>query len=451
VFQAEITHDLNREEGPQSEPVRDARAERRARAAAALIRLGHAEEVWPLLRHSADPRLRSFLVNGLSPLGVDPRVLATELNRIDSGSQPARSEGQPVMDAILFHPETSMRRALILALGTYGADELSPGEREPLIGKLLDLYRHDPDAGIHGAAEWTLRQWGQQERLKAAEIELSQLKDRGERRWYVNGQGQTFVLVEGPVEFHMGSPPAEPDREPDETPHRRLIPRRFAIAAKEVTVAQYQRFVRENPQFGLAQNYLDKYSPALDGPMIAVNWFGAAAYCNWLSQQAGLPRDQWCYRPNERGEYDQGMTIPADALRRTGYRLPTEAEWEYACRAGAGTSRSYGLSIDLLKAYARYQANSQQHAGRCGSLLPNDLGLSDMLGNVYEWCQERGTNYQPGRVESSSDDIIDDIHRLFRGGAFFDLPADVRSANRDWGAPTVRDRVLGFRPARTYH
>ena len=70
------------------------------------------------------------------------------------------------MDAILFHPETSKRRALILALGTYGTEGLSPGEREPLIGKLLDLYRNDPDAGIHGAAEWTLRQWKQQEKLK---------------------------------------------------------------------------------------------------------------------------------------------------------------------------------------------------------------------------------------------------------------------------------------------
>ena len=66
------------------------------------------------------------------------------------------------MDAILFHPETSQRRALILALGTYGTEGLSPGEREPLIGKLLDLYRNDPDSGIHGAAEWTLRQWKQQ-------------------------------------------------------------------------------------------------------------------------------------------------------------------------------------------------------------------------------------------------------------------------------------------------
>ena len=88
------------------------------------------------------------------------------------------------MDAILFHPETSQRRALILALGTYGREGLSPGEREPLIAKLLDLYRNDPDSGIHGAAEWTLRQWGQDEKLKHVDAELSKLKDRGDRRWY---------------------------------------------------------------------------------------------------------------------------------------------------------------------------------------------------------------------------------------------------------------------------
>jgi formylglycine-generating enzyme required for sulfatase activity len=354
------------------------------------------------------------------------------------------------MDAILFHPETSIRRALILALGAYGTKGLSTGEREPLVGNLLELYRKDPDAGIHGAAEWTLRQWEQGEKFKSAEAGLPRFQARGDRRWYVNSQGQTFVLIEGPVEFRMGSPPTEPDRDPDETPHRRVIPRRFALAAKEVTVEQYQRFAQENSQFGLAKSYLDKYSPDPSGPMIAVSWYGAAAYCNWLSQQEGLPQDQWCYLPRG-GEYEKGMTIPADALKRTGYRLPTEAEWEYACRAGAVTSRPYGLSINLLEAYARYHANSKEHPWLCGSLQPNDLGLFDMLGNVYEWCQERHTNYQPGRSEPSIDDIIDDIPRLLRGGSFTFPPVGVRSAVRVRLAPAVRFILFGFRPARTYN
>jgi formylglycine-generating enzyme required for sulfatase activity len=257
------------------------------------------------------------------------------------------------MDSILFHPETSTRRALILALGTYGAESRSSGEREPLIARLVDLYEHDPDAGIHGAAEWTLRQWQQPAKVDQIDKKLKG-KDRGDRRWYVNGQGQTFVLIEGPVEFGMGSPPTEPDRIAEsETLHRQVIPRRYAIAAKEVTVAQYQRFRKEKPQFGLAQNYLDKYSPDPNGPMIAVTWYGGAAYCNWLSQQEGLPEEQWCYLLNERGEYAKGMRIPANALQRRGYRLPTEAEWEYACRAGTVTSRYHGFSIELFGAYAR--------------------------------------------------------------------------------------------------
>ena len=149
-----------------TEETKDRLAERQARAAIALLRMGKTEEVLPLLRHSADPRLRSFIVNWLSPLGADPSTIAAELERLPATAKPTPAQGQQLMDAMLFHPETSQRRALILALGTYGTEGLSPGEREPLIGKLLDLYRNDPDSGIHGAAEWTLRQWKQQEKLK---------------------------------------------------------------------------------------------------------------------------------------------------------------------------------------------------------------------------------------------------------------------------------------------
>src|SRR4051812_24351044 len=108
------------------------------------------------------------------------------------------------------------------------------GEREPLTVRLLDVYRDDPDAGIHGATAWTLRKWGQKEKVKAADADLAKLKDRGARRWYVNGQGQTFAVIEGQVAFHMGSPPTETERTPgNESPRRMIIPRRFAIADRE--------------------------------------------------------------------------------------------------------------------------------------------------------------------------------------------------------------------------
>ena len=148
------------------------------------------------------------------------------------------------MDAILFHPETSIRRALILALGTYGTEGLSPGEREPLIARLLDLYRNDPDAGIHGAAEWTLRQWKAEGEAQGARGRAEKLKDR--RAALVRQQpGSDLRRDRGPgrVPHGLTADRAGPGRR-NETPHACAIPRRFAIADKEVTVAQFQRFFK---------------------------------------------------------------------------------------------------------------------------------------------------------------------------------------------------------------
>jgi eukaryotic-like serine/threonine-protein kinase len=172
--------------------------------------------------------------------------------------------------------------------------------------------------------------------------------------------------------------------------------------------------------------------------------------------EEGLAKDQWCYLPNEQGQYAEGMTTTADVLQRTGYRLPTEAEWEYACRAGAVTTRYYGHSIDLLDAYARYDANSREHAWAGGSLLPNDLGLFDMLGNMYEWCQEKDIAYRPGKKGVFNDIIIISDYarpknpRRIRGGAFDYLRRMVRSANRNWYQASERGTGIGFRLARTY-
>jgi formylglycine-generating enzyme required for sulfatase activity len=264
-------------------------------------------------------------------------------------------------------------------------------------------------------------------------------------------------VIEGPVEFCMGSSPTDPERAAWNEPLRRMtIPRRFSIAAKEVTVEQFQRFLKTNPQFGHAPSFLGGFSPNPDGPWIGPEWYGAAAYCNWLSEKEGLPRDQWCYLPNEGGTYAEGMSIPANVLERMGYRLPTEAEWEYACRAGTVTSRYYGASSELLGKYARYQANSREHAWAGGGLVPNDLGLFDMLGNVYEWCQDRSTAPRKETKGIYSDTIdngervIDKNPRLLRGGAFYGLPSGVRSAVRNWIVPSDRaTAVYGFRLART--
>ena len=430
-----------------TEATKDRIAERQARAAVALVRMGKAEEVWSLLRHSADPRLRSFIVNLLSPLGTDPELIAAELKRIDPDAKPTPVQGQQKMDAILFHPETSMRRALILALGTYGTEGLSPGEREPLIGILVDLYRNDPDSGIHGAIDWTLRQWQQQDKLKKVDAQLMKVKDWGDRRWFVNSQGQTFAVIEGPVEFRVGSPDSEPNRAAGamEDFRRKVIPRRFGIADREVTVEQYQRFVQSHSQ---TQEFLRRYSPEGTGPFITVSWYDAAAYCNWLSEREGLPKGQWCYLPNPSGAYGDGMSIPADALKRKGYRMPTAAEWEYACRAGTTTSRYYGHTTDLLGRYAWYFENSRDHAWPGGGLIPNDLGLFDMLGNGAEYAQQKILQEHDDNV--ALEDINNQTYHSLVGSSFRDRREDVRSARNYYVQSRFNNVDTGFRLSKTY-
>ncbi len=416
-------------------------AKRQANAAVALLRLGQADKVWLLFQHSGDPRRRSYLIRQLPLLGAEPRELSGRL---------------------FVEPDVSSRRALLLALGEFGSDKLAAAERETLTSKVLELYRHDADPGIHGAADRLLRQWQQADKLKAidqeltsSEVQLAEVLKK--RRWYINGQGQTFSVM-GPVpEFWMGSPPFEAGREggPEgkmETRHKKRIGRTFAIANREVTVEQFLRFRKGHA-------YNKQYAPKPDCPAMVVTWYLAAGYCNWLSEKEGIAEDQRCYLKNAQGEYAEGMKAAPDYLKRTGYRLPTEAEWEYACRAGAVTSRYFGETEELLPRYAWYTKNSlNRWMLPAGSLLPNDLGLFDMLGNALEWCHDP-TFYYPTLkganaiedVEYNEKQVLEKTPRGLRGGSFLNRPALVRSGNRDRVRPGNLYVGGGFRAARTFN
>jgi eukaryotic-like serine/threonine-protein kinase len=237
-----------------------------------------------------------------------------------------------------------------------------------------------------------------------------------------------------------------------------MIPRRFAIASKEVSVQQFRQFVKANNRYKPdrdTEDALRRLSPDPDGPWIGASWYTAAAYCNWLSEQERLPKDEWCYQVNKNGLYAEGMTIPANVLERKGYRLPTEAEWEYACRAGTLTSSYYGVSVELLGKYAWYQATSKERTWPAGSLQPNDLGLFDMLGNVYEWCQDgKGANRpKQGTISidliRTDEAVLEHPIRMCRGGMFAQLARDIRSTHRAGDIPSLESIYNGFRLART--
>jgi formylglycine-generating enzyme required for sulfatase activity len=362
--------------------------------------------------------------------------------------------------------------------------------------------------------EWLLRQWKQEDWLKQMRAEWAKNgKERNQRieaiqqvvtkdkakaapQWYVNSQGQTMVVIPGPVEFRMGSPPTEDGRGPVESQHTRRIRGTFALATAPVTVQEFRRFVKENQleawfaAGGQAAPLMKRYSPEADGPIILVDWYTAAAYCNWLSQQEGISEDQWAYETNARKLAQAKLSgvmsqlAPQHLLARAahasyfsslqerqpqvralkkgylglrGYRLPTEAELEYACRAGAVTSRYYGETEELLTHYGWYQKNSKERTWPVGGKKPNDLGLFDMRGNVWNWCQE---SYEGDYAISKDGETIEDKEdslqivstksRVSRGGSFTDRAVNVRCAHRLRNAPADRIFNVGFRPARTF-
>lgn len=429
--------------------VYDAFARRRGFVAALLLRYHRPERVWPLICHSPDPTVRSYLLSRIAVVGVDPAVLAHR-HAVET--------------------DLSMSRALILALGDYRLDQLEPFTRDELIRRLVSDYRSHPDPGLHSAIEWLLcHRWGLQDLTRAsataevnnaikqvgmfgptgravigpAAVMPRPLAPSAGRGWYVNTQGQTFVRVTGPNTSVVGSPETEPHRQsPRETSRRVRLPHTFTITTREVTNEQFRRF---NPNH---RSHPD-YSPYADSPVCQVTFHQAAAYCNWLSEQDGIPRHQWCYKPNADGEYAAGMIVRRDRLALQGYRLPTEAEWELACRAGATTARSFGRGRELLSRYGWYMKSADEHAHPVGRLRPNDWGLFDMHGNVWELCEDAAILDTPGAIVSEYWRTNPLVRRVIRGGSYVDEDGAVRAANRNSYRPMEGNLTIGFRPVRT--
>jgi formylglycine-generating enzyme required for sulfatase activity/tRNA A-37 threonylcarbamoyl transferase component Bud32 len=441
-----LTREVERPAQEQEAP-REAQARRQAGAALALLKLGEAKRVWPLLRHSHDPEARSRLIHRLGKGGVPAETLAAQLE---------------------LEADVSIRRALILALGEFTAEQVSPPLRQRLVRTLLAWYRDDPDAGIHGAIDWLLRHdregtearplaWGQARELQRIDETLRRGGAEGKRNWYVNAQGQTFTVLDARQPFLMGSPADEAGRGDNEMLHWRQIGRRFAIAARPVTVTDFARFHKMHPE--VQHSYPRQYSPVPDGPIITVTWYEAAQYCRWLSEQEGFPEHEMVYPSVAEIEKCKDgvipLRLPANHLKRKGYRLPAEAEWEFACRAGARTSRYYGSSQELLPHYAWFQRNSKDRTWPVGQKKPNDFGLFDMHGNAWTWCQESTSPYsaatldRPQPSNEDSRDVSDSLKRALRGASFFNLPPFMRAAYRSDLRPTVRIFAAGIRVART--
>ena len=398
----------------------DRLAKSRAHAAALLLELGEPASAWKLLHFDADPRVATYLVARLADCRADPGVL---LGRLQKDEDP------------------SVRAGLILALGSYPNNSISEALQTEIRQRLLHLWQDDPSCTVHSAADWALRSSGMTEKVADMRSEAAKAGRRDEYGWYVTSEGHTFAVIQGPVDAKLGSPPNEAGRDSDESLTTRRINRTFAISTTEVTQAQYLRF---RPTF----RHLSEHAPEGDCPISAVNWFDAACYCRWLSEKEKIPEEQMCYPPINK--IRSGMILAQDVLRRTGYRLPTEAEWEYACRAGTSTVRSYGHDPALLGSYAWYHSNADDRSWPVGSLKPNGFGLFDMFGNVSEWCLDIYTKNLAAETDELNRRIVDrSVQVVERGGGFSSSVRAIRSANRRFAVPQTISYSIGFRIART--
>ncbi len=232
---------------------------------------------------------------------------------------------------------------------------------------------------------------------------------------------EDFIYVEGGT-FQMGSTEGSSDEEPVHT----VRVGDFYIGKYEVTQAEWQEAMGRNPSRFKGTNR----------PVERVSWYDAVEYCNKLSQREGLTP---VYRIN-------GKSVTAN-WNADGYRLPTEAEWEYAARGGS-SSRGYKYAgSDNVGRAGWYDDNSGDKTHPVGGKSPNELGIYDMSGNVWEWCWDWKGAYSSGS-QTNPKGPGSGSGRVLRGGSWVDSARYLRSAYRSSGSPGISHDSIGFRLVR---
>jgi formylglycine-generating enzyme required for sulfatase activity len=238
--------------------------------------------------------------------------------------------------------------------------------------------------------------------------------------WIEPATGMVFVLVPA-GEFVMGSPASEAGREPQEVQHEVVISRPFYLGKFEVTQARWRAVMGSNPSVHQGQRFGDTGTL----PVEHVSWGDCREFLSRLNQR-----------------------VPGG-----GFRLPTEAEWEYACRAGTTTAYSFGDDPSKIDDYAWYVENAEKPQA-IGKKKPNPWGLHDMHGNVAEWCSDyydkdyyaKSPKADPkGPEKGVLPTDYNDFYRVIRGGCWLDEARACRSACRFRAMPHDPYRLIGFR------
>ncbi len=228
-----------------------------------------------------------------------------------------------------------------------------------------------------------------------------------------NSLGMKFVYIP-PGTFMMGSPSKESGRENGETQHEVTLTNGYYMGVTEVTQGQWKAIMKNNPS---------RFNDCGDDcPVETVGWSEVKEFIRLLNLKEGTDK----------------------------YRIPTEAEWEYACRAGSTTIYSYGNDKSILGEYAWYTKNSEGKTHPVAMKKPNPWGLYDMHGNVAEWVKDWYLEYSSAYVTDPTGPSSESLNsqRVFRGGGWHEDATKCRSACRDRVIPIVKGDLIGFRLAR---
>lgn len=421
---------------------------RRANSALTMFRFGERDKAWNLFDWTDDPEAMTQFVFGCRPRGMPIGILLELLEK---------SEELPTR-----HQSISARYSLMLAIGEYSFEEIPSELRNKLVEDLTAWYSQDPSSTIHGSAGWLLRTFGQDDIVM--QVDQTEVPFSKDREWFTvafslnpaksQKSYQTYVVVQ-PGSYSLGSPLNEFGRKENEKMYQVELTRPFAILDREITFEEMIAFrpdyenVMKQPQF--------RFEPSFAG--IGFNWFEAVSYCRWITEKAGFDEAAQAYenpedvlpenrlRSSNAADAELGPPVNWQLdLSRPGFRLPTESEWEVACRANSRTAYSFGSDPALLDKFC-WRSHENSNLKPVKLLRPNFRGLYDIHGNACEWTHNWTGEFADEEIDPTGP--MNGTSRIARGGAWKSVAAGCRSSDRGTVLPNARTDNGGFRTAFT--